>query len=64
VKSATIAINDLSELKGQPLSIWHGRLTADYSVLTGGTGSPPLQPVRQEHPAMRPKSNFSKPTGK
>jgi O-glycosyl hydrolase len=31
----------------QPLSILHWQLTADYSVLTGGTGGRPLQPAQR-----------------
>jgi hypothetical protein len=31
----------------QPLSILHWQLTADYSILTGGTGGQPLQPARR-----------------
>jgi hypothetical protein len=31
----------------QPLSILHWQLTADYSILTGGTGGQPLQPAQR-----------------
>jgi len=31
----------------QPLSILHWQLTADYSILTGGTGGRPLQPAQR-----------------
>jgi O-glycosyl hydrolase len=31
----------------QPLSILHWQLTADYSILTGGNGSQPLQPAQR-----------------